>query len=269
MSGVTAVLDIGKTNVKVASFAADGTLLWERVTPNRAIAGPPYPHADVESIWDFLLESLAEANRVSGITTIVATTHGCAAALVDDSGLVLPVMDYEFSGVDEVEPDYAPLRPPFSQSFSPALPAGLNLGRQLFWQQRRLGEAFARARYILTYPQYWAWRLSGIAASEVTSLGAHSDLWAPRQGQVSSLVAALDLPRLLPPLQPAYRRLAPIKPDVAAASGLRAAQALEQPPGVAQGGGPVALPASAWSGSRCSGSAAGSEAWEPPLVSMS
>src|SRR5205814_6068557 len=98
MSGVTAVLDIGKTNVKVASFAADGTLLWERVTPNRAFPGPPYPHADVESIWDFLLESLEEANRVSGITTIVATTHGCAAALVDDSGLVLPVMDYEFSG---------------------------------------------------------------------------------------------------------------------------------------------------------------------------
>ena len=52
-------------------------------------------------------------------------------------------MDYEFSGVDEIEPDYAPLRPPFSQSFSPALPAGLNLARQLFWQQRRLGEAFA------------------------------------------------------------------------------------------------------------------------------
>src|SRR4051794_6233961 len=109
MSDVTAVLDIGKTNVKVATFAGDGALLWERTTPNRVAPGPPYPHADVEHIWDFLHRTLAEANRDNPIATIVATTHGCAAALVDDFGLVLPVMDYEFAGVDEIEPSYAPL----------------------------------------------------------------------------------------------------------------------------------------------------------------
>lgn len=220
MSGVTAVLDIGKTNVKVATFSSDGALLWERVTPNRVVPGPPYPHADVENIWDFLLKALADANKADEIGAIVATTHGCAAALVDESGLVLPVMDYEFAGVDEIEPFYAPLRPAFSESFSPALPAGLNFARQLAWQKRHWAGAFARARTCLTYPQYWAWRLSGIAAGEVTSLGAHSDLWAPLKGHVSSLVAALDLGRLMPPLQPAYRRLAPVKPAIAAATGL-------------------------------------------------
>jgi L-fuculokinase len=34
------------------------------------------------------------------------------------------------------------------------------------------------------------------------------------------VVSALDLRRLMPPLQPAYQRLAPIKPDIAAAAGL-------------------------------------------------
>jgi sugar (pentulose or hexulose) kinase len=220
MSCVTAVLDIGKTNVKMATFASDGTLLWERATPNRVMAGPLYPHADVEMIWDFLLKALAEANRANEITAIVATTHGCAAALVDDTRLVLPVMDYEFAGVDQIEPFYAPLRPPFSETFSPALPAGLNLARQLFWQKQHFAEAFARAKYFLTYPQYWAWRFSGVAAGEVTSLGAHSDLWAPLEGRVSSLVSAFDLAVLMPLLQPAYRRLAPIKPGIAAAAGL-------------------------------------------------
>src|SRR5450631_941714 len=220
MNGATAVLDIGKTNVKVATFACDGALLFERATPNRVAPGPPYPHADVETIWNFLLAALAEANRAHRISTIVATTHACTAALVDGVGLVLPVMDYEFAGVDEIEPFYAPLRPPFSESFSPALPVGLNLARQLAWQQRRFADVFARAKYLLTYPQYWACRLSGVTAAEVTSLGAHSDLWAPLQGQFSSLVSALDLRRLMPPLQPAYQRLAPIKPDIAAAAGL-------------------------------------------------
>jgi sugar (pentulose or hexulose) kinase len=90
----------------------------------------------------------------------------------------------------------------------------------LAWQQRRFADVFARAKYLLAYPQYWAWRLSGVTAAEVTSLGAHSDLWAPLQGQFSSVVSALDLRRLMPLLQPAYQRLAPIKPDIAAAAGL-------------------------------------------------
>jgi sugar (pentulose or hexulose) kinase len=220
MGDITAVLDIGKTNVKVATFADDGSLLWERTMPNRVVASPPYPHADVETIWQFLLQALADANKANKIDVVVSTTHGCAAALVDDAGLVLPVMDYEFTGVEEIEPLYASLRPPFSQTFSPPLPAGLNLGRQLAWQKQHFPGDFARAEHMLAYPQYWAWRLSGVAASEVTSLGAHSDLWAPLAGGVSSMVAALDLAERLPPLQPAYRRLAPIKPDIAAATGL-------------------------------------------------
>lgn len=220
MDDVTAVLDIGKTNVKVAAFRCDGALMWERAITNRMVPGPPYPHADVERIWEFLLGALADANRISPIAAIVPTTHGCAAALIDEAGLVLPVMDYEFAGVEEIEPLYAPLRPPFSETFSPALPAGQNIARQLAWQQQHFAEPFARAKYLLAYPQYWAWRLSNVAAAEVTSLGAHSDLWEPLQRRFSSAVSALNVSGLMPPLHLAYRRLAPIKPDIAAATGL-------------------------------------------------
>jgi L-fuculokinase len=220
MTGAAAVLDIGKTNVKVATFARDGALKWERAMPNRVLPGPPYPHADVEQIWDFLIAALADANKAHPISTIVATTHACTAALVDDRGLMLPVMDYEFAGVDEIEPFYAPLRPAFSESFSPPLPAGLNFARQLAWQKQRFPEAFARARYFLTYPQYWAWRLCGVAAGEVTFLGAHSDLWAPREQRFSSVVAALGLQELTAPMQPAHARLGSVKPEIAAAAGL-------------------------------------------------
>ena len=222
MSGAAAVLDIGKTNVKLATFADDGALLWERSTPNRVCSDAPYPHADVEKIWAFFLEALADANKAEKIATIVATTHACTAGLVDDSGLVLPVMDYEFAGVEEIEPLYARVRPPFSESLSPKLPAGLNLGRQLAWQKLKFPEAFARTKYVLTYPQYWAWRLCGIVASEATSLGAHTDLWAPLKKAPSSLVSALGLHDLMPPLRAAYDRLGPLKPDIAAAAGLRA-----------------------------------------------
>src|SRR5947207_5870017 len=188
--------------------------------PNRMVPGPLYPHADVEKIWEFLLGALAEANKVNGIAAIVPTTHGCAAALIDESALVLPVMDYEFAGVEEIEPFYAPLRPPFSQTFSPALPVGLNLARQLAWQQRRFADVFAQAKYLLAYPQYWAWRLSGVTAAEVTALVARSAPGATCRHRCPRVVSPLALGRLMPPLQPAYQRLAPIKPDIATAAGL-------------------------------------------------
>ena len=220
MTGAIAVLDIGKTNVKLALFAPDGALLWTRSRPNHVAPGPPYPHADVEAIDAFLFDALSEARRIAPIEAIAPTTQGCAGALVDGAGLVLPVMDYEFAGVDEIEPSYAPSRPPFAETYSPPLSRGLNLGKQIAWQKRNFPAAFARARFYLTYPQYWAWRLSGAAASEVTMLGAHTDLWNPLRGAPSSLASALGIVALLPPLRRAYDRLGPLKPEVAAATGL-------------------------------------------------
>ena len=219
MSQTVAVLDIGKTNVKLALFD-EGRLRWEKSEPNRMRPGPPYPHEDVEGAWDFFLDALREARRTHQIGAIVPTAHGAAGALIGETDLAAPVMDYEFIGVDTIEPDYARLRPPFSESLSPKVPAGLNLGRQLAYQKWRCPELFARAKHFVGYPQYWAWRLTGVAASEVTSLGSHTDLWAPRQGHLSSLVKALGVESLIPPLRRAFDPLGPIKPDIAAATNL-------------------------------------------------
>lgn len=214
-----AVLDVGKTNVKLVLFEGPA-LLWQRSAPNRPLPGPPYPHADVEAIWRFLLEGLREAARIHPVDAVVVATHGATAALVDGEGLVLPVMDYEFAGVDRIEPVYAPLRPPFGETLSPPLSAGLNVGRQLVYQQTHHPEAFARASAIVMYAQYFAWRLSGVAATEVTSIGCHADLWRPAQGRASSLVAERGWDRLLPPLASAFDRLGPVLPAIAAATGL-------------------------------------------------
>jgi L-fuculokinase len=222
MPGAVAVLDIGKTNVKLELFNSERALLWERSTANRVVPGPLYPHADVEAIWGFLIDAVRDANKAHPIGVIVPTTHGCAGALIDEAGLVLPVLDYEFAGVEDIEPSYATLRPPYAETLSPPLPAGLNQGRQIAWQKQNFPDAFATAKLYLTYPQYWSWRLTGVAASEVTMLGCHSDLWAPMRRRPSSLAAKLDLPRLTPQLRPAWDCLGPVKAEIAAATGLGA-----------------------------------------------
>lgn len=203
MSQLCAVLDVGKTHVKIHVVDEGYESLFCRSLVNGVVDSGLYPHFDTDGLWSWICATLAEVARGHHIDVIAVTTHGATAALVHpeagESGLVLPVMDYEFEGV-AADSDYDAIRPPFDETCSPALPAGLNLGRQLFWQRRYCESAFDAAEWILPYPQYWAWRLTGVAVSEVTSWGCHTDLWNPGQGQYSSLVDKLELSALLPPL---------------------------------------------------------------------
>ncbi|MFO1147214.1 MAG: FGGY family carbohydrate kinase [Alsobacter sp.] len=216
----TAVLDIGKSNVKLVVMDEHGRTLWTSRAPNKALPGPPYPHVDTEAIWAFALQSLRQAGSVAPIEAIVTTAHGATGALVHDDGLALPILDYEHPAPFDEDHGYAAVRPPFAEILSPNLEGGINWGRQIHWQSRRFPEAFARTRSILAYPQYWSWRLSGVAASETTSLGAHSDLWEPRGGRFSRLVERCGWSRLFPPVRPAHAVLGPITAEVAAATGL-------------------------------------------------
>ncbi|MFD2265131.1 FGGY-family carbohydrate kinase [Lacibacterium aquatile] len=216
-----AVLDIGKTNVKLVGHDLDaGTDFFVRQMPNRVLRDGPYPHFDIETIWQFLLTSLTDLQREQPFEAISITTHGAAAALINDTGLVLPILDYEHTGPDELAADYDRLRPPFSESFSPRLPMGLNLGAQLYWQQVCFPQEFAATTAILTYPQYWAWRLTGITSTEATSLGCHTDLWQPKSGLASTLVRKAGWADKLAPLHLAFDALGPVKPEIAAQIGL-------------------------------------------------
>ena len=226
MSGLpgdaTVILDIGKTNVKLVLLDAAGLVLAEQRIANSIVDTAPYPHHDTERIWDWMLSTLRGFARIARVGAIVPVTHGATAALVDGDGLVLPVLDYESALPEQIDGRYAEVRPPFAQTCSPALPAGLNLGRQLVWLAQTYPAEFARTRHILMYPQYWAWRLSGVAAGEVTSLGCHTDLWDTHAQAYSSLVTAMSWSGLLPPLAPASASLGTLLPALAAQTGLPA-----------------------------------------------
>ena len=219
---IVAVIDIGKTNAKVAlvDLATLSEIALRRVA-NAPVRQAPYPHHDVEALWTFILDSLADLNRERRIDAISITTHGATGALVDAAGeLVLPVLDYEFDGPEQLAADYDAVRPPFAETGTPRLPIGLNLGAQFFWQQKRFPAEFARAAVMLMYPQYWALRLTGVVANEVTSLGCHTDLWDPWTSDYSSLVDRMGWRRLMAPARPAKDRLGPILPAIAQRTGL-------------------------------------------------
>ncbi|TFF25618.1 carbohydrate kinase [Jiella endophytica] len=218
-----AVIDIGKTNAKVVLYdLAEHCEVSALTTPNRVVAHGPYPHFDTDALWRFILASLAELSGEMPVDAISVTTHGASIALVGADDLALPVIDYEFALDEATHAAYRAIRPDFSETQSPALPAGLNVGAQLLFLERHFPERFAAAR-ILTYPQYWAMKLSGVAACEVTQLGAHTDLWCPAERRFSSLVEARGWTAKFAPLRSAFDQLGDLKPEIRRTMGGNAA----------------------------------------------
>lgn len=215
------VVDVGKTHVKLLAIEVDGGEVVEaRQTGNQPISGAPYLHVDVETIFAWMLEGLAELAQRVRIEAIVPSAYGSTAALIDHDGLVLPMMDYEAEPPDEIKKAYAKVAPDFEEVCCPINPGGLTLARQLFWQSRSFADRFEKARWILPAAQYWAWRLTGHVASEVTSLGAQTQLWNPATNRPSSLALKEGWPAKFAPMKRAYERLAPLDRAVAKRIGL-------------------------------------------------
>ena len=217
-----AVLDIGKTNAKVVVLdSATGAEVAVARTPNTVLKDGLYPHYDIDKLWSFTLDTLRSFAREPGFEAISITTHGASAALLDSAGnLAMPVLDYEHEYPADIRDAYARLRPPFEETFSPHQTMGLNVGAQLHYQKTAFPDDFAKVATIVTYPQYWTARLTGIASNEVTSLGCHTDLWNPRDDCYSSLVDTLGVRDLMAPIRSAFDPLGPVLPDVAKAIGL-------------------------------------------------
>lgn len=219
-----AVLDIGKTHIKLL-FVANHEQVASFSCKNAPIAGQ-YPQADVDNIWDWIVETLKSCTHTKNVEGFVVTTHGATAALINSDvtdkskALALPILDYEYQGIEECAEQYKVERPSFRETYSPYLPAGLNLAKQFYWLQDKYPQQFSKADTILLYPQYWAWRLGAELSSEVTSLGCHTDLWKPIENTFSSLAMKKGWANLFPPLKRAWDCIGEVSTDISSQTSL-------------------------------------------------
>jgi sugar (pentulose or hexulose) kinase len=220
-----AVIDVGKTNVKLALVRAmDMEEVAVLTRSNQVINAAPYPHFDVKGHWTFFLDGLREFNNLCGVDAISITTHGACAVLLDQFGnLATPVLDYEHKAPDDYARAYDAIRPDFSVTGSPKLKGGLNIGAQLFWLFSQDPNLRDKVTHIVTYPQYWGYLLTKELACDVTSLGCHTDLWNPHEGIFSTLVDKLKIKDKIAPLRHCDAVLGTVLESITEATGLTAA----------------------------------------------
>lgn len=214
-----AVFDAGKTRLKLSVVSREGEVVWSAEASAKTTSGP-VPGLDLSHAERFLDGAMAGPPRRHRLGVFVPVGHGAAAVWIGRGGPVADPIDYEAEPPREVSAAYAAVRPPFAQTGSPDLPLGLNLGRQLAWMEAARPDAVSQAELIVPLPQYFAWRYAGVAACEVSSLGCHTDLWAPWTGGWSSLARRRGWDRRFAPIARADAVLGPAATPAARAAGL-------------------------------------------------
>lgn len=192
------VLDIGKTTAKLSAWTAEGNCTTRLIHPCQVITSGDYHALDIPDIEEWLIAALRHCNTLGRVSSIIPVGHGAAAAILRDHALALPVMDYEFPIPAEIAQAYSLQRDNSTITGSPRMHSGLNLGCQLYYLKHNYPELLNEQAQILPWPQFWAWRLSGTAVCEVSSLGCHSDLWFPAQARPSPMAQRLGFAAMLP-----------------------------------------------------------------------
>lgn len=216
---LTLVLDIGKSNAKLLLIDADGGVAARHVQTNRALrpsgTEPAYGALDVAALQAWFLDTVPGLQAREEIRRISITTHGAAFCGIDDDGLVLPPVDYEWDGYGDLADRHAHAVDRYADTGCPILPLGLNAALQLHWLLERHPQACRRVRWWLPYAQFWAWWLTGEVATERSSLGCHTGLWRPQEDAPSRWAQQSGLAERFPPLRSAWEVLGPLRPDLA------------------------------------------------------
>jgi sugar (pentulose or hexulose) kinase len=220
--GKTLVLDVGKSNAKLALIDSRGDVLRSCAVANVSEPSDEFGvlALGVERLESWLLESVPPLLQGVVPDRIVATTHGAAFCALGKDGLVLPPIDYEWDGYGDATAAFDASLANFGHHGTPRLGQGLNAGRQIDYAMRRWPELAARIEYWVPYAQYWSWWLSGVACTEVSSLGCHTGLWSPDRNRFSDWAVARGIARRFAPMRAAWDVIGTLRPGLAERWGL-------------------------------------------------
>lgn len=208
------VVDVGYTNTKAILFSPDLKILGERKIASAHLAGAHYKVIDAEPVFAFLQKALSELDSILPVDCIVPAAHGaCIVSLNEDGSLAFPVMDYASEPPEPIIAAYKKIEPPFSEVYCTLLPMALTHAVQLFWQQSLDPEKFKTVKTILPWIQYIAFRLSGVAATEISSMACQSQLLNVNSVVPSSLAITQGWGKSYAPRRKAWDRLGPLRSE--------------------------------------------------------
>ena len=209
MKPVIAIFDVGKTNKKLFLFDEDYKIVFEKNECFPEIKDEDGDGCeDLQAIKNFIFESLDEVflRKEFDIRAINFSAYGASFVYVDENGKPLtPLYNY-------LKKYPAPLQKKFYDQYggenkfsletaSPVL-GSLNSGMQLYRIKNEKPEIFSRVKYALHLPQYLSYFISGMPASDITSIGCHTGLWNFKKHKYHQWTENEKIEHMLAPITP-------------------------------------------------------------------
>ena len=179
-----AIFDVGKTNKKLFLFDEQYNILHEESTRFDEIKDEDgFACEDLPTLTNWVREKFQQVslNNNYNLRAVNFSAYGASFVHVDDTHEpITPLYNY-------LKPYPEKLRQQFytkyggesliaKQTASPVL-GNLNSGMQLYRLKYEQPDTFSRIKYSLHLPQYLSFIISSIPASDITSIGCHTQLW--------------------------------------------------------------------------------------------
>jgi L-fuculokinase len=201
---VIAVLDVGKTNKKVLIYNKQLEILAKETNTIGEIKddkGLKLEQPEVVFEWFiFILKKFSDKYNIKAISV---ATHGAMGVCIDDYGrLTCPPLAYtnepgqEFC--DSFYAKYGDRADLQLKTATAEIGQMINFGKMLYYFKIHYADKLEKTKYILHYPQYFGYKLTGNAVADTTMLGCHTYLYDHMNKTYSDVAKKLGILDKLP-----------------------------------------------------------------------
>lgn len=216
---VIAIYDVGKTNKKLFLFDENYRIVYEKSAKfTETVDEDGDACENLQSLRLSVFDSLREVFKLKEfcIKAISFSTYGASFVYIDEAGNPLtPLYNYlkeypvdlskQFYETYGGEKEFA------HQAASPVL-GSLNSGMQLYRIKYERPELFKKIKYALHLPQYLSYLITGVATSDITSIGCHTNLWNFYENNYHEWVNKEGIAEKLAPILPGNEVLPAVFP---------------------------------------------------------
>ena len=210
MQNVIAIFDVGKTNKKLVLFNEVYQIVHEENVQLRETTDEDdFACEDVHALTKWIKTSFDTISKDPrfNIKAINFSGYGASFVYVDERNeIVAPLYNYLKPYPQNLQQKfykkYGGETAVAKQTASPVL-GSLNAGMQLYRLKNERPELLSTIKYALHLPQYLSFILTHKPATDITSIGCHTNLWNFAQHSYHNWVQAEKLEQYFAPILPA------------------------------------------------------------------
>ncbi len=197
------VIDIGMTNKKVAVYDDSLRQVEAEYKNFPPVMLDGLETHNLEGMEEWFLERIIVFGAKYPVKAIAVSTHGATFACVGEDGKpCVPCVFYTHEPGDVFHDHFYDFfgTPEELQATTgtPYFKSMINTAKGILFAKEQFPESFARSKYLLNYPQYWGFRLTGKSGAEGTYVGCHSYLWDWAEKRWSDVATKMGITEKLP-----------------------------------------------------------------------